>query len=88
MSFTVHSLTSPALTRAIPGVVAVAWFWTAVGAAAGGTPADINANGIPFSAVDQTMGIGVVPKTLPSPTDENVKGIPLSALDQTLGLDG
>jgi hypothetical protein len=65
-------------------VVLCAVLAAAVGAAQATTASDRNAEGIPLSAVDQTMGIGAVAKTLPSPPDANTHGIPLSALDQTL----
>jgi hypothetical protein len=56
--------------------------------AAADQPRDINTEGVPWSAVDVTMGIGPVPKTVPSASDKNAAGIPLSALDQVLGLHG
>lgn len=46
---------------------------------------DTNAEGITWSAVDETRGIGPVAEVLPSASDKNSPGVPLSSLDSVLG---
>lgn len=68
---------------AVVGVLAFSILVPGGPATAAGPP-DRNAEGTSLSAVDQTRGIGVVAKTLPSPSDKNARGVPLPALDSLL----
>ena len=80
IAFSITATTTPAL----PAPTASPVFQT-VGYQSRNAAPERNPEGIPWSAVDVTMGIGPVPKTLPSAPDKNVAGIPLTVVDRLLG---